>query len=92
MPDNRSGFVLKVRPERLAAFRARHQEVRPEMRPAPRCLSVLFIRSDDLLFGYLETSESTAAAQVPMLSFFNLPKGARPDEPMIELESVFYLP
>ena len=65
----------------------------------------LFIRPDGLLFGYFETPGSLAAAQSAMAKtevngrwqalmapFFELPEGAKPDEGMVVLEPIFYLP
>lgn len=65
----------------------------------------LFIRPDGLLFGYFETPDSLAAAQAAMAQtevntrwqtlmapFFELPEGAKPDEGMVALEPIFYLP
>jgi L-rhamnose mutarotase len=67
---NRIGFVLKVRAERLEAYKAHHQEVWPEMRAALSASGwhnySLFIRADGLLFGYLETPESLAVARAKM--------------------------
>jgi L-rhamnose mutarotase len=52
-------FLLRVRPERLAEYKARHREVWPEMLAALRETGwsnySLFLRDDGLLVGYLET-------------------------------------
>ena len=62
----RVGFLLKVRPERLEEYRARHREVWPEMLEALRRTGwhnySLFLREDGLLFGYFETVESFQSA------------------------------
>lgn len=67
---NRIGFVLKVRAERVEAYKAHHQQVWPEMRAALTAGGwhnySLFIRQDGLLFGYFETPESLAVAQAKM--------------------------
>jgi L-rhamnose mutarotase len=62
----RAAFVLKVRPDMIAEYRARHAAVWPEMlqalqRHGWRNYS-LFIRDDGLLFGYVEAAESFGAA------------------------------
>lgn len=58
-------FQVRVRADRLDEYRARHRAVWPEMRAA---LSEtgwsnysLFLRSDGLLIGYLETADFEAA-------------------------------
>jgi L-rhamnose mutarotase len=64
----------------------------------------LFMRKDGLLFGYLETPDGLESAlagmakeevnarwQEFMAPYFESPKGARPDEMMLELEEVFHL-
>lgn len=62
----RIGFLLKVRPDRIAEYKARHQQVWPEMKEALRRRGwhnySLFLRPDGLLFGYFETPESFQAA------------------------------
>jgi len=62
----RVGFILKVKPDRLAEYREHHEKVWPEMLQA---LSrngwhnySLFMRPDGLLFGYFETPDSFQAA------------------------------
>jgi L-rhamnose mutarotase len=62
----RVGFLLKVKEEKIAEYKLRHQRVWPEMLEA---LSrngwhnySLFMRDDGLLFGYFETPESFQAA------------------------------
>ena len=66
----RIGFQLKVRPERLAEYKAHHRNVWPEMQAALREAGwhnySLFVRDDGLLFGYFETPESLEAAQAQM--------------------------
>lgn len=52
-------FVLQVRPERLEEYKERHREVWPEMRQALQETGwknySLFLRTDGMLVGYLET-------------------------------------
>ncbi len=63
----RVGFLLKVRPDRIEEYKARHQAVWPEMQDALRRTGwhnySLFMRDDGLLFGYFETPESFKAAR-----------------------------
>ncbi len=62
----RVGFMLKVRPDRLEEYQARHASVWPEMLDALRRTGwhnyTIFTRGDGLLFGYFETPESFQAA------------------------------
>ncbi|MGP3962472.1 L-rhamnose mutarotase [Nonomuraea sp. 3N208] len=99
-------FLLKVRPERLAEYRERHQTVWPEMREALSRTGwhnySLFLRDDGLLVGYLETEDFEAAKkamaetdvnarwQAEMAPFFEDLDG-RPDEGMAPLTEVFHL-
>lgn len=100
-------FLLQVRPERLAEYKARHQVVWPEMLEALRETGwqnySLFLRPDGLLVGYLETSdfakaiegmkrqEVNARWQAQMAPFFEAPKGSAPDDNMMPLEEIFHL-
>jgi len=67
----RVGFLLKVKPEKLAEYKKHHENVWPEMQAALRETGwhnySLFVREDGLLFGYFETPESLQAAQAGML-------------------------
>jgi L-rhamnose mutarotase len=67
---NRVGFMLKVKPDRLAEYQRQHEQVWPEMLQALRDAGwhnySLFVRDDGLLFGYFETPDSLAAAQARM--------------------------
>lgn len=62
----RVGFILKVRTDRIAEYKARHEKVWPEMLDALRRTGwhnySLFMRDDGLLFGYFEAEESFAAS------------------------------
>jgi L-rhamnose mutarotase len=105
--DNRTCFVLRVRPERLEEYKARHREVWPEMRDALRAAGwsnySLFLRDDGLLVGYVEADDFAAAQaamertevnarwQAEMSAFFELPEGATADASMVPLEEVFHL-
>jgi L-rhamnose mutarotase len=100
-------FVLRVRPERLEEYSARHRAVWPEMlealsRAGWRNYS-LFLRPDGLLIGYLETPDFARALQLmeveevnarwqsEMKPFF-LGLDGRPDEAMDRLQEIFHLP
>ena len=107
MSVERVCFLLRVRPDRLDEYRARHREVWPEMLDALRETGwrnySLFLRDDGLLVGYLECEDfQTAVAamedrdvnarwQAEMASFFELPGDARPDTGLERLEEVFHL-
>ncbi len=62
----RVGFILKVKPEHIEEYKARHKAVWPEMLDALRRTGwhnySLFLRPDGLLFGYFETPDSFQAA------------------------------
>jgi L-rhamnose mutarotase len=62
----RVAFLLKVRQEKIAEYKAHHQAVWPEMLEALRRTGwhnySLFMRDDGLLFGYFETPDSFQAA------------------------------
>jgi L-rhamnose mutarotase len=62
----RVGFLLKVKQDKLAEYKARHQQVWPEMLDALRRTGwhnySLFLRDDGLLFGYFEAEESFQAS------------------------------
>jgi len=66
----RIGFLLKVKPEKIAEYKAQHQHVWPEMLAALQRHGwhnySLFMRPDGLIFGYFETPESLEAAQAGM--------------------------
>jgi L-rhamnose mutarotase len=100
-------FLLKVRQERLAEYRERHEAVWPEMLEALSAAGwhnySLFLREDGLLVGYLETEDFAAAQaamaatdvnarwQAEMAGFFEELDGAKPDEAMRPLTEVFHL-
>ena len=86
-------FLLRVRPDRLDEYRARHRAVWPEMLEALRATGwrnySLFLDEDGLLVGYLETEDFARAQadmaatdvnrrwQAEMAPFFELPSGDR---------------
>ncbi|MDG4862335.1 L-rhamnose mutarotase [Streptomyces sp. T-3] len=100
-------FLLKVRPNRLEEYRARHERVWPTMLDALSAAGwrnySLFLREDGLLVGYLETEDFAAAQaamaatdvnarwQAEMADFFEALDGQAPDEAMRPLTEVFHL-
>ena len=100
-------FLLRVRPDRLDEYRARHRAVWPEMLDALRETGwrnySLFLRDDGLLVGYLECEDFEAARaameerdvnarwQAEMAPFFELHGGERPDTGLERLDEVFHL-
>jgi L-rhamnose mutarotase len=99
-------FVLTVRPERMAEYRARHAAVWPEMLDALRAAGwrnySLFLRGDGAVVGYLECddfaacqarmqdAEINAKWQAEMAPYFLL-DGRAPDQAMSPLEEIFHL-
>jgi L-rhamnose mutarotase len=100
-------FLLRVRPDRLDEYRARHRAVWPEMQDALRATGwrnySLFLDDDGLLVGYVEVEDFEAAVagmeatevnarwQAEMAEFFELPAGARPDTGLRRVPEVFHL-
>jgi L-rhamnose mutarotase len=100
-------FLLRVRPDRLDEYRARHREVWDDMLAALRETGwrnySLFLRDDGLLVGYLETDsfadalrgmearEVNARWQAEMAQFFELDGDERPDTGFERLDEVFHL-
>jgi L-rhamnose mutarotase len=101
-------FALQVKPERLEEYKERHRAVWPEMLAALRETGwgnySLFLRSDGLLVGYLETEDFDRARaemakrevnqrwQREMAGFFlRRSGGGLPDEQIEPLEEVFHL-
>ncbi len=66
----RVGFMIKVRPDRMEEYKARHQAVWPEMLKALRQNGwhnySIFMRKDGLLVGYVETPEGLETAREQM--------------------------
>ncbi len=102
----RVGFLLKVKPDKIEAYKKHHEAVWQEMLDALRRTGwrnySLFMRDDGLLFGYFEADESFQASLDGMASEpinlqwqeFMSPYfesiSGRPDENMIELQEVFH--
>ena len=100
-------FLLKIRPEKVKEYNARHAQVWPEMLDALRETGwrnySLFLRPDGLLVGYLEATdfEKCSAAmknypvnarwQAEMSLFFEAMAEGVADDNMIPLEEVFHL-
>jgi L-rhamnose mutarotase len=100
-------FLLKVKSDRLAEYKKRHEAVWPEMLQALRETGwhnySLFLREDGLLVGYLETPDFQQARagmetrkvnarwQRDMAPFFEDLEGRRPDEGLLRLPEVFHL-
>jgi len=100
-------FLLRVRPDRLEEYKARHRAVWPDMQEALRTTGwgnySLFLAEDGLLVGYLETDDFEAARagmeytdvnarwQAEMAEFFELPDDERPDTGLQRLEEIFHL-
>jgi L-rhamnose mutarotase len=100
-------FLLRVKPDRLNEYRARHRAVWEPMLVALRASGwrnySLFLRPDGLLVGYVECEDFQAAQQAmqntevnarwqaEMAPFFELREGARPDTAGEQLEQIFHL-
>jgi L-rhamnose mutarotase len=100
-------FLLRVNPERLDEYRARHRAVWEPMLSALRKSGwrnySLFLRADGLLVGYVECEDFAAARrameqtevnarwQADMAPFFELAPGKRPDTAGERLEEIFHL-
>ena len=103
MSMERVCFLLRVRPDRLEEYTARHREVWPEMLEALRATGwtnySLFLQPDGLLVGYLETEDFAAAQaameatdvnarwQADMAPFF----AVGPDAGFTRIDEVFHL-
>jgi len=104
----RVGFLLKVRREKIDGYREHHRKVWPDMLSALRRHGwhnySLFMRSDGLLFGYVEVAqpferalagmageEVNARWQALMGPYFENLGGGRPDQNMQELVEAFHL-
>jgi L-rhamnose mutarotase len=66
----RVGFLLKVKQDQIADYKARHRAVWPEMLAALRRNGwhnySLFMRDDGTVFGYFETPDTFEAALAGM--------------------------
>ena len=104
----RACFQLQVKPDRIAEYKERHAAVWPDMLRALHETGwhnySLFLRSDGLLIGYVETPTSIAEAQAAMArtevnarwqaemaELFEELDGRAPDEGFLLLEEVFHL-
>ncbi len=103
----RVGFILKVKEDKIDAYKEHHEQVWPEMLDALKRTGwhnySLFMREDGLLFGYFEAAESFETSLDGMSNEainakwqkFMMPffeeLGGAADENMIELEEVFHL-
>lgn len=100
-------FLLKVRKEKLAEYKARHASVWPEMQEALRDAGwrnySLFLRPDGLVVGYLEAEDFKNCIanmkhqpvngrwQKEMAPYFESLNGAAADDELFPLEEVFHL-
>ncbi|MEZ0110080.1 L-rhamnose mutarotase [Catenulispora sp. EB89] len=100
-------FLLKVKAELAAEYRARHEAVWPEMLAALSASGwrnySLFLQPDGLLVGYLETDDFAAALagmaatdvnarwQAEMARYFEGLDGGAADAGMVPLTEVFHL-
>ncbi len=103
----RVGFLLKVKSELIDEYRARHEEVWPEMLEALARNGwhnySLFMRDDGMLFGYFETPDTFQTALDGMsteevnelwqadMARFFEGTGGHADGMMEELVEVFHL-
>jgi L-rhamnose mutarotase len=92
-------FLLRVRPDRLEEYKARHREVWPEMLAALSATGwtnySLFLSGDGLLVGYLETDDFEAALAGMEATDVNARWQAEMAEflepPLRRIEEVFHL-
>jgi len=100
-------FLGRVRAERLAEYRERHERVWPEMLDALRQAGwsnySLFLTEDGLLVGYLETDDYHAALrrmaetdvnarwQADMAPYFTELDGRPPDQGFRRITEIFHL-
>ena len=98
-------FLARVRPDRLAEYRARHEHVWPEMRAALAKAGwgnySIFLAVDGLLVGYVETDDYQAALdamaqtdvnrrwQAEMSEFFVA--DGLPDQSFLRITEIFHL-
>ena len=104
----RIGFLLKVKPDLIEAYKARHRAVWPEMLEALRRHGwhnySLFLDADGTLFGYFETAgsldDAVAAMQAEpvnerwqaLMAPYFVTDAAPADRQMRAIEEVFHLP
>jgi L-rhamnose mutarotase len=103
----RTCFLLKVVPERVEEYRARHAQVWPELQEALRETGwknySLFLSDDGTLVGYLEAEDFArccaamkrysvnARWQAEMAPFFENLECLGPDDNMEPLQEVFHI-
>jgi L-rhamnose mutarotase len=92
-------FLLRVRPDRLEEYKARHREVWPDMLAALSATGwsnySLFLDDDGLLVGYFETEDFQAALDGMEATDVNARWQAEMAEflvpPLRRIEEVFHL-
>lgn len=100
-------FLLRVKPELLDEYRARHRQVWPEMLAALASCGwhnySIFAGGDGLLVGYVEADDLAAAQkamagtevnarwQTEMSRYFTGLDGRQPDEGLLLLDEIFNL-
>jgi L-rhamnose mutarotase len=92
-------WTMRVRPEKLDEYKARHREVWPEMLAALSATGwtnySLFLSGDGLLIGYLETEDFEAALAGMEATDVNARWQAEMAEflvpPLRRIEEVFHL-
>ena len=100
-------FLGRVKPERLAEYRARHERVWPDMLAALQEAGwgnySLFLTGDGLLVGYLETQDYQAALdrmaatevnarwQREMAPYFTELDGLPPDQGFMRVDEIFHV-
>ncbi len=100
-------FLMKIRPEKVAQYKARHAQVWPEMLSALRDTGwrnySIFLQPGGLLVGYLETDdfEKCCAAmkehpvnarwQASMAEYFESLGDKAVDDNLFPLEEIFHL-
>jgi len=100
-------FLGRVKPERLAEYRERHERVWPDMLAALREAGwgnySLFLTEDGLLVGYLETPDYQAALdrmartevnarwQREMAPYFAELDGLLPDQGFKRVDEIFHV-
>ena len=100
-------FVGRVRVDQLEEYRARHEQVWPDMRAALREAGwgnySLFLTEDGLLIGYVETDDYQAALnwmaktevnerwQAEMAPYFAELNGRPPDQGFQRIGEIFHL-
>ena len=100
-------FLLQVKPDRIAEYRARHEEVWRDMLEALEATGwrnySLFISGTGMVIGYvecedfdssrraMEETDVNARWQAEMAEFFVGLQGRRPDEGLLLLDEIFHV-